>query len=295
VDPQHEFKDDEPKKNGQQLLKPKTGIIVPIGTDTVPLSSTKIHKKSVVALGIDEDPNKEELINSLNVFKREYKRGNISKKQYYRHKNQLNRKIDALNTADRIKKLQEKKISEKPLEPPQSKKVKSEKNNVKNKANAKKTKKKPSMPNGEIKEPVKTKPVKTKPISEPVTLGGKLKNLKFNNKFKVAIGTLLIAILVMSTALGSSMLNSPSNVPDNPMQVNSTAFSVKVGNNTTNTSTETVSPTTKTSTSSSSSSQSQSSSDTDTTSDTSTGTGADTPSDTGTGTGTDTGNGTVTP
>ena len=287
VEPQQEFKDDEPKKYEQQLLKPKTGIIVPMGKEAVPLSSTKIHKKNVLASGIDKDPDKEELINSLNVFKKEYRRGNISKKEFYRHQKQLNRKIEALNTADRIKKLQEKKFSEKPLES-QSKKVKSEKNNLKNKANAKKTKKKTRIPKG-----INKKPVKTKPINEPVTFGGKLKNLKFNNKFKVAIGTLLIAILVMSTALGSSMLNSPSNVPDNPMQVNSTAFSVKVGNNTTNTSTETVSPTTKTSTSSRSSSQSQSSSNTDTTSDTGTGTGTDTTSDTGTGT--DTGNGTGTP
>ena len=285
MEPQQEFKDDKSRKYGQQLLKPKTGIIVPMGKDAVPLSSTKIHKNSVIDLGIGEDPDKEELIHSLNVFKREYRRGNISKKQFYRHKKQLNRKIDALATADRIKKLQDKKFSEKPLES-QSRKVKSEKNNVENKDNAGKTIKKTSMPKGEIK-----KPVKTKPISEPVTFGKNLKNLKFNNKFKVAIGTLLIAILLMSTALGSSMLKNPFDAPDNPMQVNSTAFSVKVGNNTTNTSTGTVSPTTKTSTVSRSSSQSQSSSDTDTTSDTATDTGTST----GTGTDTDNGTGTGTP
>lgn len=214
---------------------------------------------------IDIKSDKDKVIRSLQEVEFEFAQGNISKKAYTSQKRELQTKLETLEVADRVKRLQGKKETEKPLEYWTEKKEEAEEKRAKEELMKKFiTDSSPTYPNA-----------KTEKASV--------------NKRKAVLIALLGLIFISGIGFGIFLMKVPSESAAATMNVDQSAFPVitnntTVSNTTVSTSSDTTSSQTSTSTSSSSTSSSSGSSTGTGSSETGTG-------DTGTGSGTDSGTG----
>lgn len=144
---------------------------------------------------------KSKLIKSLNELENEFKKGSISKNQYEIQKSQLNQRLETLEIAERVMKLQGKKTMEK-----------SDKTSDDNE-------------NEELFRKFITSPgLKEKNIS----------NKKGISQNTMIASALLIVAFVIGIGFGIYALNIPSEVSSVSLSTNDSAFPPYVLNNTTN-------------------------------------------------------------
>lgn len=190
---------------------------------------------------IDIKSDKDKVIRSLQEVEFEFAQGNISKKAYTSQKRELQTKLETLEVADRVKRLQGKKETEKPLEYWTEKKEEAEEKRAKEELMKKFiTDSGPTYPNA-----------KTEKASV--------------NKRKAVLIALLGLIFISGIGFGIFLMKVPSESAAATMNVDQSAFPVitnntTVSNTTVSTSSDTTSSQTSTSTSTSSSTSSGSSS-----------------------------------
>lgn len=189
---------------------------------------------------IDIKSDKDKVIRSLQEVEFEFAQGNISKKAYTSQKRELQTKLETLEVADRVKRLQGKKETEKPLEYWTEKKEEAEEKRAKEELMKKFiTDSGPTYPNA-----------KTEKASV--------------NKRKAVLIALLGLIFISGIGFGIFLMKVPSESAAATMNVDQSAFPVitnntTVSNTTVSTSSDTTSSQTSTSTSTSSSTSSGSS------------------------------------
>ena len=173
--------------------------------------------------------SKKKLDQTLEELELEYSKGNISKKEYFAQKRDIGREMETLQTAERVRRMQQGQGSEKTLdhwtdEEEEKKKLADE---------------------AEKQEMLKkyiTKPesIKDKKIPSKQWLG---------KRAKIGLVAFVLLAFVVGTSLGSMFITKPSEVPQVSMSVNASAFlPVPVNNTTTTTSNYTVADNTPTQT-----------------------------------------------
>jgi hypothetical protein len=151
---------------------------------------------------INITPDKKKIIKSIKELEFEYSQNKISRREYLAQKKVLEHEIENFNAADRIKRLQGKGQSEKPLEYWTEK-----------------------------EEQVKQKEEKEKLLKQFVTTPPKTQRRVSGTKFKTFLGVFLVAAFFVGTAFGAVLLK-PTDTSGISMAVNDSAFPV-VKNNTT--------------------------------------------------------------
>lgn len=176
---------------------------------------------------IEIKSDKEQVIRSLQELEFEFAQGNITKKDYNTQKRDLEEKLETFEVADRVKRLQGKGDSEKPLEYWTEKKEEEKEKQAKEELMKKFiTTSSPSYPRK-----------KTQPISA--------------NKRKAALTAILAVIFITGIGFGVFLLNVPESAAVS-MTINQSAFPA-VTNNTTNMTNVTVTTTSSSSQSTSTS------------------------------------------
>lgn len=165
---------------------------------------------------IDIIPDKKELIKSLRELEFDFEQGNISKRTYYKQKRQLTEKLETMDAADRIRRLQGKQTAEKPLEYWAEKKK--EEDELKEREEL-------------LKKYVTTSTHQTqRSVAESGTNWSKA----------VIVGFILVGF-IMGTSFGLMLINPVTDTPAVSMVVNDTALSIKNQTNTTSTTSATTS------------------------------------------------------
>jgi hypothetical protein len=161
-------------------------------------------------------PDEKRLKKSLDDLEMEYKEGNLSKEDYFKQKEELSKHIETLAVADRVRRLQGRMGSQRPLE------YWSEKENEKK----------------EKKENKKREELIKKYVTTPLTLEGKPMKERLGTRAKVLLSVFLVAAFVVGTVLGVSLISNPSETPQVLMTVDASAFPANNATNTTNTTTQ---------------------------------------------------------
>jgi hypothetical protein len=154
---------------------------------------------------IDIVSQKEKIIKRLKELETEYNRGHLPKNDFIRQKAYLSQQLDALEVADRVKRLQGKQGSEKSLD-----------------YWSEKEKEKQGMEDQEEKEELLKKY-----ITKPQTIEKNSSNGWLSNRVKIIISIILIVGFLVGTAFGVSVLSKTSEPPQVSMIVNDSAFPAK--------------------------------------------------------------------
>ncbi len=164
---------------------------------------------------IDIISDKKELIRSLRELEFDFEQGNISKRTYYKQKRQITEKLETMDAADRIRRLQGKKTAEKPLEYWTEKKQ--EEDDLKERE--------------ELLKKYVT-PSSTHPTTRSMDKSG-------NNWSKAIIVGFILVGFIMGTSFGVMLISPVTDSPAVSMVVNDTALTMKNQTNSTSTSTST--------------------------------------------------------
>ena len=152
---------------------------------------------------IDIVSQEDKIIKRLKELENDYNQGILSKNDFLRQKNYLSRQLEALEVANRVRRLQGKQGSEKSLD-----------------YWSEKEKEKKGIEDQEEKEEL-LKKYSTKPLIEENTRNG-----MFSNRTKIIISIILIVGFLVGTAFGVSVLSKTSESPKS-MVVNDSAFPPK--------------------------------------------------------------------
>lgn len=173
--------------------------------------------------------SKKKLDQALEELELEYSKGNISKKEYFAQKRDIGQEMETLQTAERVRRMQQGQGSERTLDH----------------WSDEEEEKKRLADEAEKQEMLK------KYITKPESI--KDKNMPsrewFGKRAKIGLVAFVLLAFVVGTSLGSVFITKPSEVPQVSMSVNASAFlPVPVNNTTTTTSNYTVADTTPTET-----------------------------------------------
>ncbi len=157
------------------------------------------------------NPDKEKFIRSLQELEFEFERGNLSKNSYNSQKKRLTNKIETIEIANRVKKLQGKEGTEQTLDHWQLKKNKDKVQEDK-----------------EEKEELMRKYMTSTKNRDLRTIEEKKRGI---NRSRTILATVLALLFFSGIAFGFLIINSPTSSAV-PMTVNQSAFST--ANNTTN-------------------------------------------------------------
>jgi F0F1-type ATP synthase assembly protein I len=148
---------------------------------------------------------KEQTIKRLKELENEYNQGNLPKNDFIRQKKYLIQQLEALEVADRVRRLQGKQGSEKSLD-----------------YWSEKEKEKEDVEDQEEKEEL-LKKYSTK----PQVIEEKPGNGRFSNRAKIIISILLIVGFLVGIVFGVSVISKTSESPQVSMIVNDSAFPAK--------------------------------------------------------------------
>jgi len=154
---------------------------------------------------IDIVSQKEKLIKRLKELETEYNQGYLPKNDFIRQKEYLSQQLEALEVADRVKRLQGKQGSEKSLDYWSEK----EKENQ-----------------GIVDQEEKEELLK-KYVTKPQTIEKNPENGWLSNRAKIIISIILIVGFLVGTAFGVSVISKTSELSQVSMIVNDSAFPAK--------------------------------------------------------------------
>ena len=154
---------------------------------------------------IDIVSQKEKLIKRLKELETEYNQGYLPKNDFIRQKEYLSQQLEALEVADRVKRLQGKQGSEKSLDYWSEK----EKENQ-----------------GIVDQEEKEELLK-KYVTKPQTIEKNPENGWLSNRAKIIISVILIVGFLVGTAFGVSVISKTSELSQVSMIVNDSAFPAK--------------------------------------------------------------------
>jgi hypothetical protein len=173
--------------------------------------------------------SRKKLDQALEELELEYSKGNISKKEYFAQKRDIGQEMETLQTAERVRRMQQGQGSEKTLDHWADKEE--EKKRLADEAEKQ-----------EMLKKYITKPesIKDKKMPSRQWMG---------KRAKIGLVAFVLLAFVVGTSLGSVFITKPSEAPQVSMSVNSSAFlPVPVNNTTTTTSNFTVADNTPTET-----------------------------------------------
>jgi hypothetical protein len=170
--------------------------------------------------------SKKKLDQALEELELEYSKGNISKKEYFAQKRGIGQEMETLQTAERVRRMQQGQGSEKTLDH----------------WTDKEEEKKKLADDAEKQEMLK------KYITKPESIKNKSKGLAsrewMGKRAKIGLVAFVLLAFVVGTSLGAMFITKPSEVSQVSMSVNASAFlPVPVNNTTTTTSNYTVTKT----------------------------------------------------
>ncbi|MCC7561112.1 MAG: hypothetical protein KO318_11905 [Methanobacterium sp.] len=170
--------------------------------------------------------SKKKLDQALEELELEYSKGNISKKEYFAQKRGIGQEMETLQTAERVRRMQQGQGSEKTLDH----------------WTDKEEEKKKLADDAEKQEMLK------KYITRPESIKNKSREMPsrewMGKRAKIGLVAFVLLAFVVGTSLGSVFITKPSEVPQVSMSVNASAFlPVPVNNTTTTTSNYTVTKT----------------------------------------------------
>lgn len=170
--------------------------------------------------------SKKKLDHALEELELEYSKGNISKKEYFAQKRGIGQEMETLQTAERVRRMQQGQGSEKTLDH----------------WTDKEEEKKKLADDAEKQEMLK------KYITKPESIKNKSKGLAsrewMGKRAKIGLVAFVLLAFVVGTSLGAMFITKPSEVSQVSMSVNASAFlPVPVNNTTTTTSNYTVTKT----------------------------------------------------
>lgn len=171
--------------------------------------------------------NGKKLNKELEELEKDYSKGNISKKEYFARKRDIGQKMETLQAAEHVRRMQGRMGSERSLD------YWSDQEEEKKK----------------LADEVEKQEMFEKYITKPdsVKANNDLPSKEwFGKKAKIGLLAFIVLAFVVGTSMGSLLIDKPSEAPQVSMMVNSSAFLPTAANNTTATTTKTTSNTTTT-------------------------------------------------